>query len=529
MLVLCLFGCAPERIAGSGTGEETTNGRVTGIVTDSMKLPVKGVEVRLTPQEYDPVRDTAPPPKQLTDSAGRYTFIGIDSGTYLVRSMASDQGLGAVAPRFSVRGDTVRPDVMQLEKTGSIRVRLPSDAAKAGGYVYIQGIGIYAYIVSGAAWVQLDSVPPGRMSSVVWAASKTAQPKVIRYDVPVAPAQIAGVDKPDWRYAHVLRLNTASSGADVAGTVVNFPVLVRLTGEIFNFDQAQSSGEDIRFTSKDSLPLVYEIERWDAANKLAEIWVKTDTIRGGDSIQTVCMYWGNPQAALQSSPQQVFDTAAGFSGVWHLGLPAGTVAADATFYADNGTATATVTISGPIGMARMFNGSSSMVRITGPSLGKLNFDENSAFSVYAWVQTNALDSMFHSIVCKSNLQYGLQMRPKNKWEFCTFSDQTRWEMTRGDASDNRWHLLVGVRSGARQYLYVDGVCADSSIATSASTLSRAMDQPLDIGHCPDGGTDPDRFFNGSIDEVRIAKTAYGADWIRLCYTNQRENDALVKW
>lgn len=36
-------------------------------------------------------------------------------------------------------------------------------------------------------------------------------------------------------------------------------------------------------------------------------------------------------------------------------------------------------------------------------------------------------------------------------------------------------------------------------------------------------------FRGMIDEVRIANEAYGPDWIKLCYMNQKEQDALVKW
>ena len=35
------------------------------------------------------------------------------------------------------------------------------------------------------------------------------------------------------------------------------------------------------------------------------------------------------------------------------------------------------------------------------------------------------------------------------------------------------------------------------------------------------------FFNGKIDEVKIGNRDPGADWIKLCYMNQKETDALV--
>jgi hypothetical protein len=36
-------------------------------------------------------------------------------------------------------------------------------------------------------------------------------------------------------------------------------------------------------------------------------------------------------------------------------------------------------------------------------------------------------------------------------------------------------------------------------------------------------------FKGSIDEVRIISRSQSADWIRLCYMNQRPDDQLVQF
>jgi hypothetical protein len=35
------------------------------------------------------------------------------------------------------------------------------------------------------------------------------------------------------------------------------------------------------------------------------------------------------------------------------------------------------------------------------------------------------------------------------------------------------------------------------------------------------------YFKGMLDEVRISSGACSADWIRLCYMNQKSDDALV--
>jgi hypothetical protein len=241
------------------------------------------------------------------------------------------------------------------------------------------------------------------------------------------------------------------------------------------------------------------------------------------------MYWGNSNATSQSDPASVFDTTLGFAGVWHLGMPVGTTVPDATANGNNGTTTATATVAGAIGMAQMFNGTSSLIRTSGSAMDKLNFPDSGTYSVSAWVKTNVLDSLFHGVVYKSNFEYGLQMRPKSNWEFFTYIDKTRWEMSRFPVETDSWYLLSGVRRGNKQYLYVNGVCLDSTIVVVSTNISRVYDQPLEIGHCPDGGTDPDRYFNGVIDEVRISSVAYSADWIKLCYMNQKLQDELIKW
>jgi hypothetical protein len=37
------------------------------------------------------------------------------------------------------------------------------------------------------------------------------------------------------------------------------------------------------------------------------------------------------------------------------------------------------------------------------------------------------------------------------------------------------------------------------------------------------------YFKGKIDEVRVSSAALSPDWIKLCYINQKENDALVSF
>lgn len=69
---------------------------------------------------------------------------------------------------------------------------------------------------------------------------------------------------------------------------------------------------------------------------------------------------------------------------------------------------------------------------------------------------------------------------------------------------DRWHHLAGVFDGAELRLYVDG----ELVATAKGSGVRKRNRlPLLVGADPDGDGRPMSFVSGSVDEVRISKTA----------------------
>ena len=124
-------------------------------------------------------------------------------------------------------------------------------------------------------------------------------------------------DYTQWAHACNITLNTTATGANIATQQVGFPVLVRLTSTTpaFSFAQAQTGGQDIRFSKADGTHIPYQIERFDQTNQVAEIWVKAD-VNGNDNAQFITMYWGNGTAVDSSNGAAVFNN--GFVGDWHL-------------------------------------------------------------------------------------------------------------------------------------------------------------------------------------------------------------------
>ena len=356
--------------------------------------------------------------------------------------------------------------------------------------------------------------------------------QIIRYNVQVSPAATATVVNPAWKYAAQLAFNTTASGAGVPGNVYDFPVLVRLTSSNFNFAEAAASGNDLRFTKADNSVLPFEIERWDPAGNAAEVWVRVDTIFGNSARQYIVMYWGNAAATNASSGAAVFDTAAGFVGVWHLNEAGTATANDAT--ADNyaGTPvnmTAASTTAGVIGAARTFDGRSSYITMANTASGKLNFPENGTYAISAWVHADSMDGQYHLIASKGDLQYNLEIKKTNEWEFTEFQDTAEWDESISPAAGGAWTCVTGVRAGNRQYLYVNGVCVDDTIdinAISPTSTNRYRDTTNNfmLGKRDNFNS---YFFCGAIEEVRVLRLDPGASWIKLCYMNQRPDDKLV--
>ena len=70
------------------------------------------------------------------------------------------------------------------------------------------------------------------------------------------------------RQLDALRVDVIEAGFPAASET-DFPALVRLDKDWFNFSQAQPKGEDIRFATSTGTALAYEIDQWDAAGGTA--------------------------------------------------------------------------------------------------------------------------------------------------------------------------------------------------------------------------------------------------------------------
>lgn len=536
ILSLLSIECTTTNLAGATT--ETTNG-LTGCILNSDNTPASYSIVKLLPVDYNPVYDNSEYQCDTTDSNGVYSFRGVDTGKYSVIARNTKELTSCLVRNIEIDQDTIQmaPEGI-LKKSGSLSASFSSENAVANGYVYIPGTDVYSTTGSEST-VYLSDIPSGEYEEVI-AVFKNGHANIARNPVVVNAGETSTVTFPLWKYSTDFILNTTSSGADVTGNVYDFPVLIRLNGNTFDFSEAQPDGSDVAFTNASNTMLPYTIERWDAERKVAEIWVTIDTVYGNNQTQSIAMYWGNPSVQFQQS-MTVFDTANGFQGVWHLGDSSNIKLADATDNGYNGISpdSASVKIDdGVIGLCRYFDGND---YITMPSTARsrLSFDEGSYYTVSAWVRLDTFDNASHCIVSKGFEQYYLRSTYISTnsasqiplWEYVEFSETNKWQSLNTPVADKNWTLITGVRQGTEQKLYCNGVLVDSTADIWINAVSRNTSNdlyigrfaapvllPLIEGHC---------YFKGAIDEVRILSKAQTPEWIKLSYMNQRSDDKLV--
>lgn len=543
LMSLVSLDCSSNNNLVNGSSSET----VIGKIINNDGSPACSTVVTLYRDDFDPVKDIGYNNSfsDTTDGNGFYLMsVPQDSSSYSIVAAKMNTGTRALVKDISIiEHTTIVPDAV-LKNPGTITVSLPVNINKDNGYVYIPGTGLHAFFIPENNTVTLDSVPAGLIAEVCFSYKDDSLLSMSRYSVVVQSDDTTDINHPQWNYEKHLYLNTTSGGASIPGNVYDFPVLIRLTELNFNFDQANPDGSDICFTGEDNDFLPFEIERWDSEGKSAEIWVNVDTILGNNNTQHLILYWGNPGFHNSIASLPVFDTVKGFQGVWHLSETGDITVFDATQNSYDGTLSGMNSLSsvtGIIGKAKDFNGEGSFIIMRNTANSKLNYPENGNYSVSLWANADLIDTIWHGIISKGHRQYYLQYKcfhdTAASWEFVEYKGRSGWEyseyLKKPAPGIRQWVYLTGVREGNRQYLYINGEMVKDTAYLNPTSDDRNEKCDFTVGCHLYNDSLPEiqgwSYFDGKIDEIRIMSKVPGADWIRLCYMNQKENDALVEF
>jgi biopolymer transport protein ExbB len=308
----------------------------------------------------------------------------------------------------------------------------------------------------------------------------------------------------DWNFRKQLTVDSTPAGGDIAGTLTDIPVVVRLhAGNFSYFLDTQPHGEDLRFVAgDDKTPLKYQIESYDPVNEMALIRVQLPSLAGG-STTPFWMYYGNATAVSGEEPGAIHDT--GQTLVYHFNAQ-GTAPVDGTAYGNNPAVFTALPVSASlIGAGVRFTGSEAIEIAPSPALA---IDPVTGWTYTAWLKVDQAQAgavLFEGHDADKVLRLTI--------------DGTSLAADYSDGAGNvfrtpagplltpgQWQHVALVVNETGMMLYLNGVHA-AAIDGAVTTLSPA----ITVGRSATG----EAGFVGELDEMGISKVARSPDWIKL--------------
>ncbi len=259
---------------------------------------------------------------------------------------------------------------------------------------------------------------------------------------------------------------------------------------------------------------------------------------------TLYMYYGFPTSPDMSHQTDTWD--ANYMGVWHLS-PALT---DSTSWLNAGTNSGSNDVAGQIGRARSFvAGSKQYINIPKiyPKGQGLNIT-GTGVTIEAWIKASSwadwysLGYIAGSDAWAGGWSNGSILRVGHNSPVHTGAGAvsfsvgngtkggTGWTQayTKGNMALNTWYFIAGIYNGSYAAAFINGTAvvnmtypAQNPVGASinSSTFSTNIGDSAYSRLCE--GAPGGRYFDGTIDEVRISNTARSDSWINTEYNNQK--------
>jgi hypothetical protein len=538
LLLAFVLQCINPSSAG-GTAD-TGNARVAAVILASDGKPAARVSVVLTKKGYLADINSEAPLKEKdikflsTDDSGAFKIDSLDSGDYIIE--VNDKNSSAVCFLISISAIS--------DSTTHLHGVLKSYASIEGNagvledktetrYLLIYGLNRCVPVGADGAFA-VNDLPEGEFDLKIisdlqhWAPLEMPDIEVVSNQTLLLPA--AG-----WLHHMVININTTSTGADIDSSIEQFPLLVRLSEDNFDFSSAGQGGKDIRFLSLDSAVIPHEIESWDSSTQQASIWVIVDTVYGNHTGTALFMQWGNKNASLFKDSVKAFSEQ--YLTCFHFNGSAGNSLKNGLDAVDSGSIDEA---DGVIARARRFDGTKSFVNVKG-------LPERKNGSISFWFRPG---KTFNTQSDKSQGIWGKKLDDFTNYtitlqgrDFYPIEGNVGKLITKMEDPDtgyyqvgtttsfiaNTWYHVLWAWGGNCEELYINGVL-ENQLFRTRSMLSAGSE---DIGRsCYDVSNIPnaeDRYFNGSLDEFRMDSTHRSAEWAKLSYMNQQKDQKVVSF
>lgn len=310
-----------------------------------------------------------------------------------------------------------------------------------------------------------------------------------------------GFNPDDWKHKQKTVIDTTAEGVELKQGAAQLPLALRLHSGNFAFAEAKPDGGDLRVTAADGkTPLRFHIEKYDATNELAVIWVQQPKLSPAAKTDAVTLLWGNEKVSSASDAKGSYDAAQNL--VLHFSDDG--VAQDSTVNRNNPQNFKSAVVAGPLGDAARFDGSTTLVVPASPSL-KLITANGLTFTAWIKPVANATGTLFQQAEGGKSLALGLKagklVAVANGKEVASS----------GTVLADTWQHVAMTLIGGRLTFYVEG--AEAGVA-DVNVGDMGGDIQIGAG------------FRGELDEVTLAATSRSADYIKALHGSQQPDSPM---
>lgn len=328
------------------------------------------------------------------------------------------------------------------------------------------------------------------------------------------------------------RIHIKIDHTKIDSTLTNFPIRLHL-GQVVGISQADlrkiftelgSNSKKIAITTDDGTTQCYaEIEQWDNANQVAELWINVPSI--SSTADTVLYLYYDSTHADNSSyvgdtgetpAQSVWDS--NFKVVYHMSQdPSGTAPQikDSTVNVINGTSNGAMTsgdlINAKIGKGLDFDGIDDYIDLANSST--IGTGIAATFSILLYMRsfptvTDRILSKWQS----SNLSYELEIGPTGTVSiaYSTTGSNVIGGASIGTISLNTWTRVTFTNNGANSYGFLNIV---KGVAGSGGNFYIGTSNIQIAG----SSLETNRDFDGIIDDIQISNIVRSDAWIKAAY------------
>ena len=298
----------------------------------------------------------------------------------------------------------------------------------------------------------------------------------------------------EWTGHKKISINAQS----VTESASQVPVVVRLHSGNFDFTNVNIDGSDLRFiAADDKTELKYFIEKFDAVNELAIVWVMLPSIKAGNKDAHFFAYYGNEKAAASTSDAKAInaaDTIASF----HFAEK--TLLQDSSSTGLQATGTITAQKAGLIGESASFIGKPLTIAAN-PAI-----NGGTGYTWSAWIKPAALPQSANLYFQDKDFKFAIDAQKLS----LKIGDAV---VAGGELKPAVWQHVAFTINAGTAIVYLDG----AQIANAAVPAANMTNDIL-IGEG----------FTGEIDEMQMANTAKSAGAIKLAASSQGVESALIK-